>query len=179
MLAALQFPVQTFPDGRAHRFAFELSAVECGLRDIADEVAFASPVRVSGEAFRQNDVVLFSLDVSVAATVVCGRCLDPTPVALGSRSQIQFRPLAERPAFVADDEEIGLGYYEAGIIDIREDIRRAVVLEVPLWPVCREDCKGLCHRCGANLNRAACLCDEKKGGPRRRPLAEQLDRLLG
>jgi uncharacterized protein len=179
MLSTMQFPIQTFPDRRDYRFAYEISAEEGGLEDAEDEITFESPVRIEGEAFRQDDDVVMTLVVSVGATFTCGRCLDPVPATLNSRFQIQYRPVAERPAFLADEEEIGLGYYEAGIIDIREDIRRYLMLEVPLWPVCSEDCKGLCHRCGANLNHATCLCDQKKGDPRRRPLSEQLDRLLG
>jgi len=179
MLSTLQFPIQTFPEGREYHFAYQVSVAESGLEDEEDEVTYSSPVRIEGVAFRQNEGVFMTLVVSVEATFTCGRCLDPIPATLNSRFQIHYRPIRERPPFLEGEEEIGLGYYESGIIDIREDVRRFLVLEVPLWPVCREDCKGLCHRCGTNLNHATCLCEQKKGDLRRRPLSEQLNRLLG
>jgi len=45
-------------------------------------------------------------------------------------------------------------------IDLTGEVREAIILALPGYPVCREDCKGLCMACGANLNKAACLCRE-------------------
>lgn len=179
MLSALQFPLNTFPNRRVYRFTCEVRAEESGLEDVEDEVLFAFPLRVEGEAFRQEEKVFITLVTSVHATLTCGRCLDPIPIQLRARFQMVYQPVTERPPFLPDEEEIGFGYYEGGIIDLREDIRRYLLLEVPLWPVCHEECQGLCHRCGTNLNRATCLCEQKKGDPRRRPLSEPLNRLFG
>jgi uncharacterized protein len=43
-------------------------------------------------------------------------------------------------------------------IDLTEEAREAIILAFPGYPVCREDCKGLCMTCGADLNKAACKC---------------------
>lgn len=179
MLSALQFPLNTFPNQRAYCFTCEVRVEESGLESVEDEVLFESPLRVEGEAFRQGEEVFITLVTSVHATLTCGRCLDPIPIRLHTRFQILYRPATERPSFLVDEEEIGFGYYESGIIDLREDIRRYLLLEVPLWPVCSEECQGLCHRCGTNLNHATCLCEQKKGDLQRRPFSEQLDHLFG
>jgi uncharacterized protein len=43
-------------------------------------------------------------------------------------------------------------------VDMGPDLREAILLSLPAFPVCREDCAGLCARCGANLNRERCRC---------------------
>ena len=82
------------------------------------------------------------------------------------------------PDYLEGEEEVGLGYYEGGIIDIREDVRRYLLLEIPVWPVCDGDCRGLCATCGANLNDDPCDCAPSDDESARTPLARELDRLF-
>ncbi|MCX5788300.1 MAG: DUF177 domain-containing protein [Elusimicrobia bacterium] len=49
---------------------------------------------------------------------------------------------------------------EQEFIDVEEDVRQALVLCLPQRSLCRQDCKGLCARCGANLNEGPCRCSE-------------------
>ena len=64
------------------------------------------------------------------------------------------------PAFFADFSlETGAEY-----VDLTPEMREAIILALPGYPVCREDCKGLCARCGANLNREACSCGPAPDG---------------
>ena len=52
----------------------------------------------------------------------------------------------------------------AEYVDLTPEMREAIILALPGYPVCREDCKGLCARCGANLNREACTCGPAPDG---------------
>jgi uncharacterized protein len=45
-------------------------------------------------------------------------------------------------------------------VDLTEEVREAIILALPGYPVCRESCRGLCMACGANLNDAVCRCHE-------------------
>ncbi|MCL1909850.1 MAG: DUF177 domain-containing protein [Kiritimatiellaeota bacterium] len=45
-------------------------------------------------------------------------------------------------------------------LDLTEEVREAIILAFPGYPVCREDCKGLCMTCGTNLNERTCACHE-------------------
>jgi uncharacterized protein len=45
------------------------------------------------------------------------------------------------------------------IIDLTEELRESIILELPMYPLCREDCKGICHTCGKNLNNEDCSCE--------------------
>ncbi len=48
------------------------------------------------------------------------------------------------------------------IIDLTENIREDIILDLPVKPLCREDCKGLCNACGSDLNKSTCECSKRK-----------------
>ena len=64
------------------------------------------------------------------------------------------------PAFFANYPVSEAGEY----VDLTPEMREAIILALPGYPVCREECKGLCARCGANLNREACTCGPAPDG---------------
>jgi uncharacterized protein len=66
---------------------------------------------------------------------------------------------------------------EKGRIDLVALTREQVYLALPLKPVCAESCRGLCNRCGVDLNRDACRCSETSSDPRLAVLAELKNRL--
>ncbi|KMS86653.1 MULTISPECIES: YceD family protein [Streptomyces] len=88
----------------------------------------------------------------------CVRCLEPVELELEADFQEMFsypdaddrgRVIAE-PGDDAEDDEDRL-YVEDGLIDLEPVLRDAVVLALPMQPVCQEDCPGLCSECGARL----------------------------
>lgn len=89
--------------------------------------------------------------VLVTGTVVaplrgeCGRCLDPVATELG----VTFQELYVADAVEA--AEAGLGLLEGDLLDLEPAVRDAIVLELPLTPLCSPDCIGLCAQCGARL----------------------------
>ena len=58
-------------------------------------------------------------------------------------------------------------------------VAEQVQLNLPTHPLCREDCRGLCPRCGANLNDGPCGCAEPPGDPRWAALAGLRDKMPG
>lgn len=79
----------------------------------------------------------------------CRRCLAPlTGEAVAEVDEV----------FVADPEEGQTWPIERDRVDLEPLARQALVLELPLAPLCRPDCKGLCPRCGADLNLGPCGC---------------------
>ncbi|GIX05914.1 MAG: hypothetical protein KatS3mg115_0317 [Candidatus Poribacteria bacterium] len=175
-MSATQFPLNSFSNHRRTEAVLELDAQEAGLDDLDDFAVLLSPVRVALTADRHDEEVMIHFHVSGEVEVPCRYCLDSIRIPVHTQMRVLYRPERLRPDYWEDEEEVGLGYYRQGIIDIREDLRRYLILEVPVWPVCREDCKGLCPRCGANRNRERCDCAPQTG--RRTQLAEALDRLF-
>jgi len=94
--------------------------------------------------------------------LLCARCVEPVNTPLAGNFDLIFRPQAadadpgER-AITLDETEIG--YYEESGLSLEDVVREQVLLSLPSRTLCKEDCKGLCPRCGQNLNLATCKCD--------------------
>jgi uncharacterized protein len=177
MNSQLALRVNSYRDGEREPIDIVVDATEAGIADLHDAVEFTGPLTLSGHAYRDEDEVMVTARAEVPVSVSCGRCLVEERDTLESDIFIMYRPEDQRPDFLEGEEEVGLGYYDEGIIDLREDVRRYLLLEIPLWPVCGDDCKGLCRTCGVNLNESACACARDDDAPRN-ALTEQLDRLL-
>ena len=91
--------------------------------------------------------VLVSGTVSAEVTGECVRCLDP----IASPLVVDIQELFAYPGHEHHDDEIELHRVEAELLDLEPVLRDAVVLALPFQPLCRDDCPGLCPRCGARL----------------------------
>lgn len=110
----------------------------------------------------------------VAATIEaeCARCLKP----LTDEISVELCELFVAPGHEMPAEEDA--YEVEGFdIDLEPMLRDALALAMPLRPVCREDCKGLCARCGKDLNEGPCSCEENEMDPRWAALSELRDKL--
>jgi uncharacterized protein len=68
------------------------------------------------------------------------------------------------------DEDLETSYYRGDQIDLKELLREQFYLALPMKPLCREDCHGLCPQCGTNLNTGTCACTPVWEDPRLAPL---------
>jgi uncharacterized protein len=113
----------------------------------------------------------------------CGRCLEGYAAPIGQELDLFYLPGApERPEDQEDevelsDREVVVGYYDADRLDLGDVAREQIFLSLPLKPLCREDCRGLCPTCGKNLNDGDCGCPppDEPEDPRLSPLR----RLIG
>ncbi|HXY40131.1 MAG TPA: DUF177 domain-containing protein [Vicinamibacteria bacterium] len=123
------------------------------------------------------------LTATVAAD--CGRCLEPYGASSSQELDLFYLPrAAERPQ--DQEEEVGLGdhdvvvgYYDGDRLDLGEVVREQIFLSLPLKRLCREDCRGLCATCGANLNTGVCGCPAavpEPEDPRLAPLRRLIDK---
>jgi uncharacterized protein len=72
-----------------------------------------------------------------------------------------------RPPIPAQEVELDSGdldedYFQDDELDLNALLREQILLTLPLKPLCREECRGLCRQCGANLNREPCSCTAPK-----------------
>ena len=111
-------------------------------------------VRVSGRLSGAT-VGRFYWKGRIATTVraTCRRCLDATELVIDVRVDAMFTDSQD-----AEDPSEYVVPKGAGIIDLREVIREELILATRQFVVCREDCKGLCQRCGIDLNLHSCDC---------------------
>ena len=89
------------------------------------------------------------------AAVQCRRCLTAVSAPVAEDVHVVFSTLADD---AADDSDVFRLSPRAGEIDLRPAIREQWVLAAPVYALCREACRGLCPRCGADLNLGACEC---------------------
>jgi uncharacterized protein len=91
----------------------------------------------------------------------CRRCLRPLNGELCCEVRELYRPRSW-PGELDEDTYPLTGEQ----LDLRPLVRDALMLELPLAPLCQEDCQGLCPRCGADLNAGPCGCAGSGGDPR-------------
>ena len=133
--------------------------ITCGVEEIgleAEGVCFTDPVTASLKLFRQDDIVFVKAELSVVMELECARCLSIVHRQLTGTFENQYQPLPNTPQRLMDD--IGIRYYSEDYIDLSDDIKEGFILEIPARILCSDNCKGLCPRCGQNLNQGECDC---------------------
>ncbi len=114
--------------------------------------------------------LLFHAVLEAFTPAVCVRCLEP----FEQRLRVDFTELyAFAPKHVS---ESGLLFPETGIVDLAPLVREYMWLEMPIQPVCRPDCRGLCPVCGANQNEVTCHHETQEVDPRLAVLQSLLDK---
>jgi uncharacterized protein len=125
----------------------------------AEKVLFPPGVRGNVRIDRERRDIIVTGRVEASLGVTCGRCLGPATVATGGDFDYRLVPLAKAP--VAEETELTPGelemdFLEGDSVDIRRIIAEQIYLNVPLKVVCREECLGLCPKCGQDLNVKDC-----------------------
>jgi uncharacterized protein len=125
------------------------------------------PERASlrGELHVDNVESRFLLGGTLTAEgrVECGRCL----AGFTLRWEVPVEIIVLRDVDSDEGEGDSLVIRQrTGEVDLTEALRESVVLAIPLAPVCREDCKGLCPRCGIDRNTGTCDCADEDIDPR-------------
>ncbi len=143
-----------------------------------------STTRIAAHLERFGERVLLRARTRAELTAPCGRCLAPVAVPLPVDFSLTFvpaekrqRPEGEEPGEPHDrakarvagsfgDEDVGEEHYQGHEIDLDPVVREQILLALPGYPLCREDCKGLCPVCGQNRNERECGCDRHVPDPR-------------
>lgn len=93
----------------------------------------------------------------------CARCLEPIETEIKGKLDLFFYPMAEiarSEEHSVSSDDVDIGFYEEPGLPLADVVREQVSLWLPVRELCREDCKGLCPQCGANLNEERCDCHE-------------------
>lgn len=108
-----------------------------------EEATVVSPLELTYRIFREEENLLANISIRCTLRLLCSRCVTPY--------ESPFHKEVE-------------GLYPIGnvtVIDLTGEIREEILIEYPVKPLCREECKGICTVCGQNLNEAACPCAEE------------------
>lgn len=154
----IKLDIGKLPEGSSH---VDLTADASALGVTLEGGRLESPVEVSLDVNRKGDDILLRGSASVKAVLECGRCLEEYACLLKSPIELWCIPRGEgEPADGCQARENVIEITGgARYVDLADHVRSELLVLVPLKPLCEEACKGLCPRCGANLNSNPCGCD--------------------
>src|SRR5262245_27228608 len=121
---------------------------------------------------KDGDAVFVRGHLSARVPQLCGRCLEGYAVTVEPRIDARFVPgprgRTEEHELAADDLETDV--YDNGVLDLNSLLETETSLALPMKPLCRESCRGLCSVCGGNRNVTECSCEEHAPDARWAPL---------
>ncbi len=112
---------------------------------------------------REYDNIRVTGRVTAPLSLSCSRCLADFTSFVDTSFTIFFRKESAIAPSAEDEIELGemdllSSPYFGDEIDLTHEIEEQVAMEIPLKPLCSEECKGLCHVCGTDLNSSGCSC---------------------
>ncbi|OFW15867.1 MAG: hypothetical protein A3F70_15265 [Acidobacteria bacterium RIFCSPLOWO2_12_FULL_67_14] len=129
--------------------------------DDSDPYRIAAPVQLGFDIHKDKEKFRLVGHVETELELSCGRCLDPYRLRIDAPFDIRYLPASEASIEaeheVADDD-LEMSYYRDDRVDLNELLREQFYLALPMKPLCREECEGLCPQCGTNLNTGTCEC---------------------
>ena len=131
------------------------------LAAVYSDVDFAEPITVTGYVKNMAGYMVLSADVKVTYHTMCARCAEPVCSTL----EISFEKDIASSADVSEDNDDYI-IIEDKKVDLRPTVEEEIMLEMPSRTLCKDDCLGLCQKCGKNLNEGDCDCDKKEVDPR-------------
>ncbi len=126
---------------------------------------FETPLEVKAAIWRAGKSILIKGTLRTTLQLRCVRCLKEFSYPLSSAFDLTLYPLNEAPSEEETElsgEDMERGFFEGGEIRLSEIACEQVFLEIPYQPFCQEGCKGLCPKCGRDLNFSSCDCGKEE-----------------
>jgi len=148
-------------------FNVELDAGEVDMT--GTDADLAGDLRLQGRVLKAGEEMVLDGVLRGAFKLTCSRCLkqfvQPFEFAVSATyvQTAEFPPGARAEVAFDDDTRIA---FLGDEIDLIAGIREDLMLNIPLKPLCSEDCRGLCPQCGTDLNEGECGCAQDLGDPR-------------
>ena len=160
----------------------DLRAIEGPRTDVHRRFAAGSLTPDGGRQYRVPGVVTLELLVSKGGSdyrlsgriegeleLDCSRCLEPFPLDAGIDVDLLYLPAAENRGdgeVRIEEEDLSTAFYRDEQIDLRHLVQEQFQLALPMKPLCRAACRGLCAVCGGNRNATPCGCADEWEDPR-------------
>jgi len=132
---------QILPEG----LTLEEDAASSTLDLDTDIIKFPGPINIKANVTRTIEVVTVNLTLKALMSVNCSRCLNEFSIDLKKSLKLNY------PVNSA-----------VQTIDLDPNIREEIILDYPVRFLCSPNCKGLCLKCGQNLNQSRCSCEGKR-----------------
>lgn len=154
-------------EGSSHPFEFSIPAGEIDLG--TENVRLLCDVHAAGTIKKhivQTDV---EGTIKADAEIDCTRCLSPVAAPLDINFDLSFvteENFAAEKETEIDADDMTTDVFDGDKLDLKHLVREQVLLDLSTQILCKEECKGLCEKCGANRNLINCNCEETEIDPR-------------
>ena len=128
---------------------------------INDEVDTTRPLTGVVKLTNLGNAILAQAEVETEVELTCSRCLELFKQPLGFRFEDQYYPTVDIYTGLPKEVPAEEGAFTIGedhVLDLSEAVRQYALVALPMAPLCRPECAGLCPQCGQNLNVARCSC---------------------
>ena len=155
-MKTLEFIVRDISDSQITRHEVSVPPAEIDL--VLEEAQFVEEIHGDLQLSRRVEDVYAKGSFSASVEVECRCCIEPFATTVLGEIEAQFYPADAATPSEPWQADTGERYYLGDTIDLSEEVRQSLILEIPNWPLCSEECKGLCSQCGENLNVVDCGC---------------------
>ncbi len=129
----------------------------------------AAGIEGSAQFIRTKSGILVLASADTSVRCICSRCLQEfsTPAHITIEEEFLQTTDAETGVKVTlDGNEESFTISSQNELDLTESVRQYAILAIPIKPLCKEDCRGLCQSCGKNLSEGTCTCKAEPGDRR-------------
>lgn len=150
-------------DGKEKTYACDIDMDQLHTTEADFDIVSREPVELHIRNLGERKLLLQG-QAKLTLQIPCDRCLDPVdwPFELSLEEELDLSKTEEECAGELDEQPYVSGYN----LDVDRLLSNELLLNLPMKVLCREDCKGMCNRCGANLNHTKCSCDTSSPDPR-------------
>ncbi len=145
-----------------------------------EDLIITTPFRAVMHVEKKGSEVFIKGIVNGEIELQCSRCLNFFKMPIRTRFEITYHPieiLNKEELVELKRDEMEVDFYRDGLINTEDIIRDQILLNIPMKPLCSEDCKGLCPICGIDLNEKECTCKKEEIDPRFAVLQSLLRRM--
>lgn len=137
-------------------------------------IVLCEPVEVDFRLVPFRGDFRVELRTKTVAILSCSRCLREFAFPVMAEGTLTLLRIPSAGSLKEEMEltleDLDSSYFEGDIIDLSQLVYEQIVLSFPMKPLCKEDCKGLCPRCGVDRNLYSCECQKSEADPRWAPL---------
>jgi uncharacterized protein len=140
-----------------------IEGLDLDILEIIELEEASTPARAQIMVKKMGTEISIKGKMSVKAKLICSRCLCEYYKELVIPIDVIYHPLEElkgEEIYELKTEELDMDFYSDGEIDLNILLKEQIVLNLPMKPLCNESCKGICIRCGADLNKGDCGCEK-------------------
>lgn len=128
-----------------------------------NEYTFDTPLHIIGTITNRKEGLFADINIKGSINVKCDRCLDDFKYNID---------IFAKDYLDGSDEHVEENFFDN--VDLTDIVVENIILSLPMKFICKEDCKGLCPKCGRNLNYETCNCQQKDIDPRLNILSKLL-----